>query len=73
MPVIIVNYENVAEYRERGHCTICLNDFALKDKTKALMCSHAFHDMCIDNWLTRARECPNCKRNAVPEESLANE
>lgn len=63
----------MAEYRERGSCVICLNDFKIKDKAKELICTHAFHERCIDNWLTRARECPLCKRNAIAEDSLVNE
>jgi len=73
MQVTVLNYDNIQEYREIATCAICLNDFKIKDKTKKLICAHAFHDKCIDNWLTRARECPLCKRNAIAEDSLANE
>ncbi len=73
MRVTVLGYDNMAEYRERGACVICLNDFKVKDKTKELICTHAFHERCIDNWLTRARECPLCKRNAIAEDSLVNE
>lgn len=61
---------SAAEYREQG-CSICLNDFSRGDRIRKLPCEHAFHAKCIDNWLERARECPNCKRLAVGEDRLA--
>ena len=58
MQVTVLNYDNMKEYREIETCAICLNDFKIKEKTKKLICAHAFHEKCIDNWLMRARECP---------------
>lgn len=55
-------------------CSVCLNDFKAKDKARRLpLCNHTFHEKCIDSWLHVARDCPNCKRSAAPEELLAAE
>lgn len=57
----------------RKSCSICLNDFSMKDKVKQLHCEHVFHEKCIENWLRRARDCPNCKRSAIAEDNLVPE
>ena len=71
--VTVIGIDNINTFRDIGSCAICLNEFKNKEKTKVLICSHAFHDKCIETWLYRARDCPLCKRNALPEDSLVNE
>ena len=62
------------EVSNKETCSVCLNDFKTKDKVRRLpMCTHVFHEKCIDSWLRVARDCPNCKRSAAPEELLAVE
>ena len=73
MQVTVIDYNNMQEYRERGACAICLNDFKMKDKTKKVICEHAFHEKCIDSWLVKARDCPLCKRNVIGDDNLAKE
>ena len=70
--IIKVAAENIQEYRNVGVCSICINDFSMRDKVKKLpLCQHPFHEKCIDIWLKRSRECPLCKRSAVTEDALA--
>ena len=42
-------------------CTICLEDFKLKDIVIYLPCFHSFHKNCILNWLKNNTTCPLCK------------
>ncbi len=42
-------------------CAICLAPFNDEDEIRGLTCGHAFHVVCIDNWLsTRRACCPVC-------------
>lgn len=44
------------------HCPICLSDFCMGDKVRALpSCGHYFHQACVDLWLLRRADCPMCK------------
>ena len=46
---------------DKKACTICLEDFNIKDKVINLECLHMFHNNCINNWLTINNFCPVCK------------
>ena len=44
-------------------CNICLEDFKEGDEMRKLHgCGHAFHDECINRWLSRVASCPICKK-----------
>ncbi|XP_010500022.1 PREDICTED: RING-H2 finger protein ATL34-like [Camelina sativa] len=49
-------------------CAICLNEFE-DEETLRLMppCSHAFHVVCIDVWLSSRSTCPVCRANLPPK------
>ena len=42
-------------------CTICCADIEEGDKIYKLNCGHTFHKACIDPWLKKSSECPNCR------------
>jgi len=42
-------------------CTICLEDFKTNSEVRTLPCLHGFHRSCVDKWLKRQGDCPNCK------------
>jgi len=44
-------------------CTICLDDFELKERVKILECKHIFHTHCIEDWMKVKRKCPNCNND----------
>ena len=44
-------------------CSICIDEVRPGDKIRRIDCGHGFHMACIDPWLLRHGECPNCKRN----------
>lgn len=45
-------------------CSICLETFEENmDVRKMPKCGHVFHQLCIDAWLRRKDECPNCKES----------
>ena len=41
-------------------CSICLDSLHKGDKARILPCFHKFHLLCVDNWLMRKANCPNC-------------
>jgi hypothetical protein len=57
--------------------SVCLDEFESKSVVKELPCHHAFHSECIDEWLSRKNDCPNCREKVrgntgrvTPESSL---
>lgn len=53
-----------AEEEELETCSICLDDFMLRQEVKTLPCLHHFHTGCIEEWLRqqgRSVSCPVCK------------
>lgn len=54
-------------------CSICLDH--IHKNNKSLVCGHAFHIKCIDNWLKVNNVCPICRRNPnePPTVVVANE
>jgi Ring finger domain len=47
---------------EHNVCGICLEDYGSGEELRVLNCKHHFHTKCIDNWLTRSKSCPYCKK-----------
>lgn len=48
-------------------CSVCLQSRS-EDAVRELPCGHAFHDLCLRNWLKVKATCPICKRSAREEE-----
>jgi hypothetical protein len=52
---------NISSLNET-ECSICLDDFKIKDKILTIPCSHYFHSKCIKEWLLeKDNTCPSCK------------
>ena len=43
-------------------CSICIQDFKLKDNIGITECDHNYHKECIDEWYLTNDTCPNCRR-----------
>ncbi|KAM0671488.1 hypothetical protein OCOL_001607 [Ordospora colligata] len=47
---------------ETQECTICMCNFARKQKLRELPCEHKFHMKCVDKWLlSHSNKCPVCR------------
>ena len=45
-------------------CHICLEEFLQRDNVRVLpACRHIYHIDCIQTWLTRDTQCPDCRYN----------
>ena len=63
IPEININGTSELEKLKTKNCTICLEDFKVKDKVIYLPCFHLFHKDCIINWVKLNSTCPLCKIN----------
>jgi len=44
-------------------CRICLETLQAGDRLRILPCLHRYHSSCVEQWLSRNRQCPLCKLN----------
>lgn len=42
-------------------CSICQEDYKVKEYKRELKCKHTFHKKCIDKWLKTKLSCPFCR------------
>mmetsp|Transcript_24168 Transcript_24168/g.54640 ORF Transcript_24168/g.54640 Transcript_24168/m.54640 type:complete len:289 (+) Transcript_24168:86-952(+) len=56
---------------ENGDCAICLEALRGGQSCRRTPCLHAFHDVCLSEWLHQSPTCPVCMLNlAVPAREL---
>ena len=48
-------------------CTICQEEYNDETEVLCLPCTHLFHEKCIDGWLGKSIECPNCRSNIIED------
>lgn len=53
-------------------CAICIESFEANSVVRPLVCKHAFHKDCIDQWLSMHSSCPLC-RSRVPTQAAVDE
>ena len=62
LPDPILLPEKYSSIAEPDTCTICIEDFEEGEQViKLTPCTHMFHQKCINPWLEKSNECPNCK------------
>jgi len=44
-------------------CPICLKKFEQDDELTLLPCDHEFHNECVTAWLSKAANCPLCRKS----------
>ncbi|CAN6453524.1 unnamed protein product [Victoria cruziana] len=60
---VISSQEKIKASANEMPCAICLQDFEEGDIARSLpRCSHHFHMVCIDKWLTVHGTCPICRQ-----------
>jgi len=48
--------------KQEENCAVCLDEFEDNDRIRTLpLCSHTFHLVCIDTWLSKQPNCPICR------------
>lgn len=59
----VIPYEEYQSQMEGLMCTICLTDYKTTDIVRVVpICNHVFHINCSDQWFSRRKTCPNCRR-----------
>lgn len=54
------------QYETNKECSICCNDFEIKEKIIKLTCKHIYHTGCIRGWLEIKYQCPLCEKCINP-------
>ena len=54
-------FKNLDESHKK--CMICLEEFKENDICRIILCTHRFHDKCIQKWFDRKVKCPICNAN----------
>lgn len=49
-------------------CSVCWEDFLLKEVVNQLPCLHVYHETCIRPWLELHGTCPICRQNLANNE-----
>lgn len=67
-PVVI--YKTLPKKDNETLCTICLEEFTMKDNVRKLACTHLFHATCIEEWFSTNKYCCLCKRDCSRAQDL---
>jgi len=45
-----------------SQCLVCLEDYLEEEEIRIMRCRHAFHKVCVDEWMQKGRNnCPACR------------
>lgn len=59
LPIILVDFDRLSKHNV---CTICLQNFNLKESARLLPCKHYYHEACIMPWIEKRNSCPCCRK-----------
>lgn len=45
-------------------CSVCLSSYEEDEHLRRLCCGHAYHALCLDQWLQTNATCPRCRKPA---------
>lgn len=48
-------------------CSICQDNYGVRELIGKLRCGHEYHQDCIKDWLMVDNSCPLCKSRAIPD------
>lgn len=54
-------------------CSVCWEDFILKECVRQLPCQHIYHEHCIRPWLELHGTCPICRQNLSSSDNSNND
>lgn len=60
LPQVEISAEQVSS---KLQCSVCWEDFQLKETVYQLPCQHVYHETCIRPWLELHGTCPICRQN----------
>ena len=46
--------------KEKGQCSICMEDYKTRESMITLPCFHTFHETCCRKWIAERAVCPVC-------------
>lgn len=55
----------ITKFNVQCQCSICLASVQLHEVLRLLTCGHYFHKLCIDQWLEKHNNCPQCRREEI--------
>ena len=56
--------KQLSEDSDSCECSICLDNFKLRQEVRRFRCGHFFHNRCIEGWFkTGDFRCPMCRYN----------
>lgn len=70
LPTVLVNEQHVLL---KTQCSVCWEDFLLKEDVRQLPCTHIYHDPCIRPWLELHGTCPICRQNLGSSDNTSND
>lgn len=65
LPIVEVTEEQV---KAKLQCSVCWEDFQLRENVRQLPCLHIYHEPCIRPWLELHGTCPICRQNLINNE-----
>lgn len=69
LPTVEITEEQV---EAKLQCSVCWEDFILKELVRQLPCQHVYHEPCIRPWLELHGTCPICRQNLGNTEEYQN-
>ena len=65
-----INEEFITYLKENKitDCSICKEEFTLKDNARKIPCNHIFHEDCIVPWLKNRNSCPVCRFELITDD-----